>query len=294
METRSCAVRRTALGDFFKSARFKILLGLFILLLFFMLRAAWTGGLSPLLSRVAGFVVTPLQQASSSISDAVSGYFQRYVRADELAAENAALQDEVNELRSQLIDFEQYRQENENLRQYIGLKEENPDFELEPASVVKRDSEDRFFSFTIDKGSIHGIELYNTVISPEGLVGAITEVGSNFSKVTTILDVRSKVGAYDNRTRDIGIVNGSIDLAGEGKCKLTYLPRESGAGKDDLVVTSGGSIYPKNLVIGKITEIREGEGKISLYAVVEPAADIKNITDVMIIKYYQGQGETDE
>lgn len=282
------------MGDFFKSARFKILLSLFILLLFFMLRAAWTGGLAPLLSRVTGFVVTPLQQASSSISDAVSGYFQRYVRADELAAENDALQQEVNELRSQLIDFEQYRQENQNLRQYIGLKEENPDFELEPASVVKRDSDDRFFSFMIDKGSIHGIELYDTVISPEGFVGAITEVGSNFSKVTTILDVRSKVGAYDNRTRDIGIVNGSIDLAGEGKCKLTYLPRESGAAKDDLVVTSGGSIYPKNLVIGKITDIREGEGKISLYAVVEPAADIKNLTDVMIIKSYQGQGEPNE
>ncbi|MBE6907562.1 rod shape-determining protein MreC [Marasmitruncus massiliensis] len=282
------------MGDFLKSARFKILFGVFILLLFFMLRAAWTGGLSPLLSQGTGLLVTPLQKASSSISDAVSGYFQRYVRADELAAENAALQSEVNELRSQLIDYEQYRQENENLRQYIGLKEENPDFELEPASVVKRDSDDRFFSFMIDKGSINGITLYDTVISPEGLVGAITEVGPNFSKVTTILDVRSKVGAYDNRTRDIGIVNGDIELAAEGKCKLTYLPRESGAAKDDLVVTSGGSIYPKNLVIGKVTEIREGEGKISLYAVVEPAADIKNLTDVMVIKSYQGQGEPDE
>lgn len=277
------------MGDFLKSKRFKILLAVLILLLFFMLRAAWTGGLSPLLSQVAGVIVTPVQKFSSSISNAVSGYFERFTSADELAAENESLHAENNKLREQLVEFEKYKQENGSLKRYLDIKEKHPDFELEPAAVVARDPNDRFGSFTIDKGSIDGVSLYDAVISPDGLVGRVKEVGLNYAKVLTILDVAVNAGAYDIRTRDIGIVTGAIDLAGEGQCKLTYLPRESGAAAGDIVATTGGGIFPKDLIIGKITQVKTEAGGISLYAVVEPAADIRTLTDVMVIKDYNGQ-----
>lgn len=105
------------MGDFFKSKRFKILLVVLVLLLAFMLQAAWTGGFSPAISQAAGVVVTPLQKLSSSISGAVSGYFRRYVRADEIAAENEALRAEIDELRRQAVNYEEYKHENEELRQ---------------------------------------------------------------------------------------------------------------------------------------------------------------------------------
>lgn len=280
------------MGDFLKGIHFKILLGVLILLLFFMLRAAWTGGFSPAVTQVMGAIVTPLQKVSSGISEAVSGYFERYTRADEISAENDALHQEINELRRQLVNYEQYRQENKTLKEYLEIKEENPDFELEPAAVVARDPNDRFYSFTIDKGSIHGVSPRDPVISPDGLVGVVKEVGVNYSKVMTILDVAVDVGAYDVRTRDIGIITGAVELAAEGKCKLTYLPRETGAASSDLIVTTGGGIFPKGLVIGTLSEIKN-EG-ISLYAVVEPAADIRGLTDVMVIKAYQGQEAADE
>ncbi|MEM1485071.1 rod shape-determining protein MreC [Oscillospiraceae bacterium PP1C4] len=275
--------------DFYKSIHFKILFSVLILLLFFMLRAAWTGGLSPILSQTVGVIVTPLQKASSSISYAVSGYFQRYRRADEIALENEALHTEVNALREQMVDFEQYKQENANLKEFLDIKEQNPDFKLEPAAVVARDPNDRFYSFTIDKGSINGVSLRDPVISADGLVGVVKEVGLNYSKVLTILDVGVDVGAYDARTRDIGIITGAIDLAGDGFCKLTYLPRESGATAGDLVVTTGGGIFPKGLVIGSISQVKTEAGGISLYALVKPAANIPSLTDVMVIKAYNGQ-----
>jgi rod shape-determining protein MreC len=279
------------LGDFFRSAKFKILAGVFIVLLAFMLRAAWTGGLSPIISSAVGFVVTPLQRVSASISDTVRGYFERYTRADEIALENEQLRAEVNELRRQLVDYEQSKKENEMLKQFLDLKEQNPDFVLEPASVVARDPNDRFYSFTIDKGSLNGVSLHDPVVSADGLVGRVKEVGLNYSKVLTILDVAVDAGAYDVRTRDIGIIGGSIDLVDKGYCKMSYLPRESGAAAGDLVVTTGGGIFPKDLVIGRITRIADEAGGISLYAEIEPAADIPNLTDVMIIKAYDGQEE---
>ena len=109
------------MGDFFKIKRFKILLVVLVLLAF-MLQAAWTGGFSPAISQAAGVVVTPLQKLSSSISGAVSGYFRRYVRADEIAAENEALRAEIDELRRQAVNYEEYKHENEELRNAINEK----------------------------------------------------------------------------------------------------------------------------------------------------------------------------
>ena len=90
------------MGDFFKSRKFKVLIALFIMLIALMLRASWTGGLSPAIEQVAGAVVAPFQKLSSTISDGVSGFFRRYARADEVAQENEALRSEINELLAKL------------------------------------------------------------------------------------------------------------------------------------------------------------------------------------------------
>ena len=279
------------MGDFFKSRKFKVLIALFIMLIALMLRASWTGGLSPAIEQVAGAVVAPFQKLSSTISDGVSGFFRRYARADEVAQENEALRSEINELRAQLVNYEEYKHENEELRKYLDIeyKEEHPDFEMTPAAVVGRDPDSRFYSFTIDKGSLDGVAPYDPVVCADGLVGRVKEVGLTYSKVITILDVEIDVGAYDARTRDIGIVNGSVALAADGRCIMNYLPRESGAAQGDLVVTSGGNLYPKGLVIGKIARLDNAPGNISLYAEIEPTADIRNLTDVMVITSFNGQ-----
>ena len=279
------------MGDFFKSRKFKVLIALFIMLIALMLRASWTGGLSPAIEQVAGAVVAPFQKLSSTISDGVSGFFRRYARADEVAQENEALRSEINELRAQLVNYEEYKHENEELRKYLDIeyKEEHPDFEMTPAAVGARDPDSRFYSFTIDKGSLDGVAPYDPVVCADGLVGRVKEVGLTYSKVITILDVEIDVGAYDARTRDIGIVNGSVALAADGRCIMNYLPRESGAAQGDLVVTSGGNLYPKGLVIGKIARLDNAPGNISLYAEIEPTADIRNLTDVMVITSFNGQ-----
>ena len=279
------------MGDLFKSSKFKVLIALFIMLIALMLRASWTGGLSPAIEQVAGAVVVPFQKLSATISDGVSGFFRRYARADEVAQENEALRSEINELRAQLVNYEEYKHENEELRKYLDIeyKEEHPDFEMTPAAVVARDPDSRFYSFTIDKGSLDGVAPYDPVVCADGLVGRVKEVGLTYSKVITILDVEIEVGAYDARTRDIGIVNGSVALAADGRCIMNYLPRESGAAQGDLVVTSGGNLYPKGLVIGKIARLDNAPGNISLYAEIEPTADIRNLTDVMVITSFNGQ-----
>mgnify|MGYP002748460634 CR=1 FL=1 len=55
-------------------------------------------------------------------------------------------------------------------------------------------------------------------------------------------------------------------------------------------VGGGDSLYPQGLLIGKITRIDNAPGDISLFAEIEPFADVRRLTDVMVIKSFEGQG----
>ena len=115
-------------------------------------------------------------------------------------------------------------------------------------------------------------------------------MGLTYSRVATIFDPGLNVGSFVSRTRDTGIVAGSVELAQEGQSKLSYLPRQSGAAIGDMVLTSGGNAFPKGLKIGTIKEISVEEHGVSLYAVIEPFADIYNCKDVFVITDFEGQG----
>ena len=58
----------------------------------------------------------------------------------------------------------------------------------------------------------------------------------------------------------------------------------------DYVVTSGGGIFPKGLIVGTVNDVRSEKADVSVYAVVEPAAAIDELREVMIITYFFGQG----
>jgi rod shape-determining protein MreC len=103
-----------------------------------------------------------------------------------------------------------------NSEDYLEIKDSNPDFDFEPAMVIGRDAADRFYSFTIDKGSNDGISKNDPVITNEGLVGIILDVGITHSKVLTILDSTVEVGAMDSITREIGITSGDLILSQQG------------------------------------------------------------------------------
>ncbi|GAA6515027.1 rod shape-determining protein MreC [Merdimmobilis hominis] len=283
------------MGDFFKSIRFKILVAVLAFLLAFMLRAAYTGGLAPMTSQILGILTNPLQKASASVSASFSGLFDRMFRSGEILEENERLKEENRRLTQRQLEFDKYKLENEQLKEYLDIKEKNPDFDFETAFVIGRDPNDRFYAFTIDKGSLDGISLHDPVITEDGLVGMVVEVGPTYAKVATILDVMLEISSYDSRTKDIGITTGRIDLAEEGLCQLTLLQRESGASAGDIVITSNvGGLYPKDLVIGTIREVRTESHGISLYAVIEPAVDVRTVKDVLVITSFEGQASAAE
>lgn len=281
------------MSEFFQSKIFKLFVAIAVFLFAFLLRASFVQGSASVVSNVLGLITTPIQRITSSVSESVGDFFDRWMNADEIYAENLELKEQIRVLTEQQVELEQYRWENESLKSFMGLKEEYPDHEYVMASVVGRDANSRFYSFVIDQGSLDGVEYLDPVITDDGLVGRVSEVGLTFSKVTTILDPALHVGAYNSRTRDMGTVTGQIAAAEEGLCTMELVSRNSTAAKDDIIVTAGSTgLFPKDLVIGRIVSIaNESDGK-SMTALVQPAADIEKVTNVLVITSFRGQGSS--
>lgn len=278
--------------DFFKSKKFKILLALLIVAFAFTLRAAYTDGAANLTGNIVGIISEPFQKISADISVKVRDFFDVFIRAKDISNENEQLKEKIDELNKKLVDYDKIKRENENLKEFLDIKELNSEFEFEMAEVIGKDPNNKFHSFTINKGSLNGIELRDTVITSKGLVGVVSEVGKTYSKVMTILDASLEVGSYISSTRDVGVVTGRIREAENGCTIMTLLPKKIEAQKGDIVLTSGiTGGFPHGIIIGEIEEIRDETHGLSKYAVIKPASEIENVKDVLVIKSFLGENK---
>lgn len=277
--------------DLLKSKNFKLLLVAVFLVLGIMIYSASTSGQQNIFSSIASFITTPIQKLSALVSGGINDLGSDMTDIDQIRAENELLKEKIRQMQAQLVDYETYKQNYESLRDLLKLKEDSGDMELIRATAISRDVTDTYGTFIIDMGTMQGVAYLDPVITEDGLVGYVSEVGPISSKVTTILSPSTDVGALDKRTQDGGVLGGDQEYAQNGFTKLSYLQRDCDVTIGDLIVTSGlGGIYPKNLIIGEVTEIRAESQDISLYAVVRPAADVTACTEVYVITYFEGQG----
>lgn len=234
----------------------------------------------------------PFQQTAVSLNESRDDSGKT---RDELIEENNRLREEVNELVSQVISYDDLKKENEILRKYYGIKEDNPDYEIAVANVIRRDPNDDFYGFTIDKGSRDNVSINDPVITDNGLVGWISDVNVTTSKVTTLLSPEAKVGAMDQKSRDSGIATGSISLCDDGLLELSVISADNKIKPGDIVITTGvGGVYPPDIVIGKVAGLDYDEYDTTPYAIIKPYEDLKSITDVVVITSFDGQGVVEE
>ena len=277
--------------DFFHSKGFKLLIAVVFIMLGLMLYTASTG--NSFTASLLGFVSTPMQKVSTVVTNNAVVAAQTYISSKEdLAAQNAALKKQVDELNNKLVKYYTYQQENAQYRKFLELKNDNKDFKPVSAAVIGRDPNDLFYGFQIDKGSLAGIAVNDPVITDGGVVGWISSVNASYSRVTSILSADTKLSGLDKVNRDSGVISSSIKLADSGLVKLGYLASGTTVKIGDIIVTSGlGGIYPRDLPIGTVTKVANEPYDVSLYAEVKPFVDVKTVRDVMVITSFEGQGQ---
>lgn len=198
--------------------------------------------------------------------------------------ENERLISKINELKKQNRDITNYREENERLKEMLELQDNLSGYSTVSASVIAYSSSYRYDTIQISKGSLAGVEVGNAVITPNGVVGKVTESGPTWAVVSTILNPDNAMGVKVSRTGDVAVVEGDDEMYGENHCKMTFIDKGSNLIVGDLLETSGsGGIYPPGLSVGAIREVNsDAMGNLN-YAVIEPLVDFDKLYEVLVI-----------
>ena len=284
------------MNEFFKSFRFKVILCIAAFFLGVGLYSVSLDGEATIGSQIIGSVLSPIKKVSNAISDKVSLFIDLFIDSEVYVEENRQLREQVAELNNRLIDYEELRTEVEDLRKFVGIKEENEDMKVSHVcNIISRNANDPYGSFVIDRGKKDDIKLYDPVVTSEGLVGVIVEVARTYSTVRTIMSPDLSVGALCVESRDTGIIEGNLSLAADGKCKMIYIDKNNKIKNGDLMITSGKSgQFPRGYVVGNVTEVGiEGNG-LTAYAVIQPSVDIAKINSVMVITDFDKSEEDKE
>ena len=274
--------------DFFDTWKFKILLGIAVFLAAIMAYAGANGRLTAAPQEILSVAVAPFQRAAAAVSNGVSSLWEKYTNIDAILEENEKLTAENAELRGQMVDYDKLKAENEAYKALTNIQEQHPEMSYVSSFVIGRDPLDSFYGFTLDQGSLDGVEANDAITSDEGyLLGVVTEVDLTSCKVMTILHPSFNAAGVVSRTRDNGIITGSADYAAEGLCILSNLSRSTLTKANDQVITTGlGGVFPPDVLVGVVQElVPEASGK-STIAVLKPGADPRTVKHVFIITNY--------
>lgn len=241
----------------------------------------------PFLSSGINALTNGLSQVTADVSENInkSSY-------DELLEENKRLSEENAKLREQAADYYDLQEENERLWKFYDIKKENPTYTYVPSTVIRRDSNADFYSFTIDAGTTLGISINDPVVTENGLVGIVTECDAASSKVKTILSPEIKIGAEDSKTKDSGVISGSSRYCDDNLTMLTKISSENKIAKGDIIKTSGvGGLFPADIIVGQVKEFSYDDYDASKFTVIEPYEDIRKVSSVLVITDFTTKGQ---
>ena len=248
-------------------------------------------GYRSLAKNIVTTVTMPVRWVATTVGNAFEGWGKYFGSMKALNEENKALIEENAALKEQLQNAELLEKENERLRDYLDMKNKYPSFSMEEGMVISHSSGNYITNFTLNRGTLHGISPNMPVITKDGIVGYVVEVGLNWCMVSTLIETATSVGAYIPRSEVIGIVSGDYSMRQEGTCKIGYIDATADVQVGDSVYSSGtGSVYPADLKIGTVTAIEIDEYNRTLVATVTPAVDFSELKWVMVITGYQNNG----
>ena len=247
----------------------------------------------PWLENAVGVIVRPVQTFAFKASNSIAGFFSNLFNTTDADLENARLKQQLALFEQTKLDYAELAKENERLRALLNYSGSIGDFEYVTAKVIGRSSGVWFDTLTINIGRSRGIEVGMPVISGDGLIGKVTDVGLNWCKVTSIIDSTVTVAVTVERTRDNCMVRGVFNTASSAsKLELYYLPTDlTDLVPGDIIMTSGiGGIYPKGIRVGTVEEVMLDTDTSGINAIVAPSVDFLHLEEVMVITDFGGAG----
>jgi rod shape-determining protein MreC len=236
-------------------------------------------GKSNTVENIFSYVTVPLQKLIKNIEEKLSLLLSTFKKNKEILEENNKLKERIALIQKENETMKEIVEENKRLREILDFKG-TLQVETLPARVIGREPNSWFLSIIIDRGSINGIKKDMVVIDSNGLIGRIIVVTPSTSKVMLITDNESAVPSLIKETRDSGINYGTGHM-----CEMRYIGSNADIKTGYTVETSGlGKIYPKGIIIGKITNLYQSSDKLFRTGEIVPSVKFDSLENVLIIK----------
>lgn len=226
-------------------------------------------------------IFSPIGRFFSNIGDGISGFFQVIFSIGDLNKENLTLRHGNLILEAEIAALKEMKRENDILREALNISKSGQQI-LEVASVVGKDVQGIQDWILINKGLKHGVAKDMIVISPENaLVGKISEVNENFSKVILIIQKDSVVAGIIEKNR----IEGLVKRDDKGGLFIDFIPKSENLEIGERIITSGmDNLYPKGILIGKIESIDTSDNQIFKKITITSAVDFSKLESVFIIR----------
>ena len=223
-------------------------------------------------------LLTPLQRAGTFLISKVDGVWFGYVDLRDVRVENRQLTAEVGKLRLKNEQLEGQAAQAVRLARLLGFRQENADIPMVAAEVIGANADSTSLTVFINRGEQDGIRRNMAVITPDGVVGKISEALAHTSQVLLVTDRESGVGALLTETRTHGVVKGT----GDPLLWMDYVSAEEKVPTGEQVLTSGEDrIFPKNLPIGWVASTKPGFPFQTVE--VTPAAHLDRLEEVLVL-----------
>ncbi len=233
---------------------------------------------------VVGNTITPMQKGINSVGSFISQKADMFVSMQELMEENRELKEQLDNLSYENKILQQEKYELESLRELYELDEKYATYPKVAARVISKDSNNWYNQFTIDKGTEDGIAVNMNVMAGNGLVGIITEVGTNWAKVRTIIDDKSNVSAMSLKTSDICNIKGNLELIDDGLIEIELIDKNADIQVGDEIVTSHISDkFLQGILIGYVHSIQIDANNMTQSGFVAPVVSFDSLDTVLVI-----------
>ncbi len=232
-------------------------------------------------------VLTPLRTGVSKLTAQAERYYGYMFRYEALQAENALLKEQIAQMEDNARKVESISRENETLRELLELSKDHEDYKMVDAYIIARPSDDWTSTLTINRGKNAGIQQGMCAVTEYGeVVGLVIESGPNYAVIKTVLDSSLDISATIASSGYNGMVKGGYTHGQKNMLRMDYLPSSAVIRNNDQVVTTGSTMYPRDLIMGYVVDADFSDTGVAKFAVLQPAADIDTIKQVFIITEY--------
>lgn len=239
--------------------------------------------LAPVKSTV-GVVFTPMQKGINTLGKSISNKFKVIRRLKTVTKENEALKEEIEIIKGENRLLQQQQNELEELRELYDMKGNYSDMPTVAARVISKDPSNWYSTLVIDKGKNDGIKVDMNVIAKDGLVGIISEVGHNYSKIRTIIDDKSNVTSVFLKSTQTCNVAGDVTTMTTGKVKVESVSKDIKARDGDALYTAYDSLkYHSGILIGYVNDVKTDSNNVTQSGTLTPIVDFADLETVLVI-----------